>query len=325
MRGRGFFEVLLLVGVTLAQAACSSVETNETEPPPPPPDPLVAYTAACEDVVAAQCRVFYTCHPSIAGQLFGSESDCGEILLDRCVRGASMDGNGVTVDTLKACAIGLGQIDCADFDADSFWVEVPALAACYPRGSLGIGEICFNGTQCKSGLCLNGTLGADSCGRCVDPAPAGAPCAFTFECAINQVCNLGVCTAASALGEACGVCQLQLLCVDGVCVGPPPDGTPCTDLFDCLGPAPDRYCAADGCASIPLVDEGAACGDDPPVACRAPFGCSLAHSVCERLPSEGEPCSLGFYGQFCAGTLWCVDGTCVAPGPALCRPPGFPP
>ena len=242
-----------MLGLTIALSGCSSPETQETDPPPPPPDPLVAYRAACEDVAAQRCRLLFGCHPVVANTLHHSEQTCRDEVASLCVKRASTDGNGETVETLEACAVGLGQVDCEAFDGDTFWLEIPELAPCHPRGSLEAGALCFSPTQCAGGLCINGGFG-DGCGQCAAPAPLGEPCAFYFECARGQTCSLGICTGAGGLGDESWTAE-TLGAVEPL---DPESGHVVAEAYNCLffsGAAGVRY-VAPGEATVAYLRDG---------------------------------------------------------------------
>jgi hypothetical protein len=290
---------------------------------------------------------------------------CRDLLLQRCLDGlqdvlaAIRDERAqADLDQLQAC------VDHTLADADGCGNEQSPLTANACRRTLTTAAplaspcqepICANGAgacvqdrcvplpplgepcafACAQGACLpQGDAGETSC---LDPAPAGAPCLLSVECARGLACIAATCQAPRAQGEPCDspeACARGLRCEEGRCAPQPDDcdrPERCGQGSTCFGTA-TRACAPPGAVDAPCeyaeqcqpglfcdlaagrcalaADSGEPCADG--VACLAGLACDLESGRCGALPEQGEPCALGRLGPLlCADALGCVQGLCA--------------
>ena len=96
-------------------------------------------------------------------------------------------------------------------------------------GLIETGGNCGLGTQCLSGVCINGVCGAGA---------SGAPCTVNTGC-ISGVCMYNSCTAPSGAGGTGSACALNSECLSGSCINsvcdPGATGQPCRATSDCTG------------------------------------------------------------------------------------------
>lgn len=117
-------------------------------------------------------------------------------------------------------------------------------------------------------------------------------------------------------GEACqwsGECGAQSACTSSMF--PPSDPT-CQPLSG-EGPNPSSRSCAEGLVPIEgscrkPFELGQSCASSGYEVCAPGLFCAPETSVCQRPPSQGEPCD--FQSHLCAWNLQCVNGTCKAPG-----------
>jgi hypothetical protein len=271
----------------------------------------------------------FECTPQAARQQYGTEEDCRKYDDSYCRLFASLPGeSSQIVDSWQACNVALTGLSC---DALRFGGDV---AACKPpAGSRQDGEPCLDNAQCASLRCNSVDNEAHpelaSCGTCAARVAAGAVCEDGADaCAPGSVCANKICVVPAAEGAKCdeGVCQGELVCIEGLCRRPMGValGGACMAADDCVDWFAD--CIAGKCAERPSIARGGACvppggATEPTAFCQGDDYCDASkHCVARRY--MGEACASN---EECGFLLVCEGGKCAPPTDAMCaagKPPG---
>ena len=229
-----------------------------------------------------------------------------------CQNLLALHGNGMTAQSLEACAQALKSVGCN--------AGTSGVSECTYVGSLPDGSPCNVGTQCQSGSCILSQQISDSgkvtqgCGTCVSTIPAGQPCAPGQLCVAGAECaetdaNLS-CTpvAYGDVGATCdgfaALCKTGLYCDDtsSQCTQPAASGSPCGQADGC---APSLVCAQTEAGPQPVcqdpLPQGGACASD--VQCAPGLACSSANDLC-------TPIEWASGGETCGDVALCLIGSC---------------
>ena len=184
----------------------------------------------------------------------------------------------------------------------------------YVHGTAKQGEACEDPRDCDFGLICSGT--------CVDPcgAAVGSACGNVGEtfvvCRNDANCEFaqpgdttGTCVALPRKGESCTsqLCAPGFACVDGTCVDPQPNGSPCSQPTGCRS----GYCDFDD-PTNPVCGTPPGPGEACTYLCTPDAFCD--GTVCVALPGVGQPCP----NLQCRPGAICRDDVCVAESELLC-------
>src|SRR5258708_3889411 len=150
------------------------------------------------------------------------------------------------------------------------------------------------------------------------------------DCAFPLICGQApgsdkVCVEAQQKGSACGgTCASGLLCTDGVCADPLPEGVECSDMWQCAEglvcknlwanqlDGPGAFTTPGACTKPSPI--GGPCTDRPGAvnvtACAAGLDC--VGGACQPSPPKVPDGGKCFQYQDCARRS-CTDGVCVPP------------
>ena len=226
--------------------------------------------APAPGTMGAPCKYWSQCKEP----LICTEAGVCDILFKQCIYSKSC-GAG-------SCVEKLGGLDgtCIETMGCFYWACAQQDDTCPGMGSCGCSEY-----YCADWMPPYPV----ECGQCVEglgSRPEGAPCAIDEDCSPGLICRHVVVWTCAPPGGPGAPCELphdcdDLVCVDGACTLPLPDGTPCAKSEQCMS--------------------GSVCG------------AASSGPVC--VPSTGgvdEPCAVDAEGDGCAEALGCVDGTCHA-------------
>lgn len=173
-----------------------------------------------------------------------------------------------------ACIGGVGEICGPD-------TPTGACGVCTSRGDGGVGDPCWDPTDCTSALCFPGVVGAS--GRCT------ATCSADAECPVDSVCRFGIC----------------------VVPGEKPSGAPCASPFECGG----AHCLAVHPIEDELGNPGleVGCTDRCDTSTDCPFNsfCQnvVAQEVCQSdSDCGGGGCEPGLNACACSSDTQCSEG-----------------
>ncbi len=253
MRSKNVLAWLAAAGAA-AVVACSSVSP----------------TQACTDLAKAVCDKAAQCASSVVSEVYGDATTCASRTTSSCEQSLALKDTADTPDFAEKCSVAYATLSCGDaLD------NVPA-ADCKRKelGKLSDGSACGTAGQCASSVCqIDGTTG---CGKCIEPAAAGAACQSTNDCQDGLVCAAGtsggVCIAPAASGATCSTkapivpCQGGLICNGTTCQTPLAAGSACdpTPGKSLCDGASGYWCTPKGtrCVAVKFAGPNAACGYD---------------------------------------------------------------
>jgi len=266
------------------------------------------------------------------------------------------------------CSIGLYCLNsmCA---TDNMGGNCSTSANCYPpatKGEVhvgcvnsmcqyvyGLGDTCTNTTDCVapltcsnssmcSGAAQNASCAATVCNfglycelsnvTCTPVHVTGSSCAYSSQCALDNICYNGNCTAAysQAAGKSCTdemTCATGLTCAsNGTCVAVMSDLVSCTANANCTNGlclcslvTGNSYCFGSGYMYDPCTDESSSllsCLEDNScsTATDAPNSCCYANCLSDYKKTFSCGCSFEssffggcFYNQYCGGfPVWAI-------------------
>ena len=232
-------------------------------------------------------------------------------------------------DLVLADVTGDRQVDVVVADSDAGVVTV--LRNALPPG-LNTGEVCSQGNQCNSTICLDEVCCTSaSCpsgqrcdipgsqGFCAPLRSNGSPCSEGNTCA-SSLCTDGVCCNAAACGAGL---RCDVPGQAGLCTAPPPTATPTRTPTATPTPQPlGRDCATNRqCVSNACVD-GICCAES----CEAGRFCNISGSVgtCAFRKTVGETCQqdTDCLSDYCTGGQCRLRLPTPTPTPVVTRKPG---
>ena len=209
-------------------------------------------------------------------------SDCTEATPESCGDDGSCDGAGA----------------CRKYGSN----QVCAQAGC-SNTTFTAARICDGAGECAAATPMD--CDPNPC----SPSGCAAPCSGDAQCAAQNYCAGGVCTAQKTDGETCTLpneCRSGN-CVDGVCCDLPCDGTCAACSEAKTGQASGR------CSAIPVQqDPDQECAADASNACGLDGTCD-GNKAC-RIASSGTPCG----NASCSGSTLTPAGSCD--GQSGCTP-----
>jgi hypothetical protein len=232
-----------------------------------------------------------------------------------CSEALALPGQGVTIDSLNACAGAVKKDGCTEFTSSTSSCVVSA-------GSLGVGSPCQADSQCQSGACTAGVAqndgGTNACGSCFPSSAVGQPCEG-HSCGPDATCALvGKSTNATCVsntvsdsGGSCDLvtkyCKPGLTCssANSQCAVPATAGAQCGYDGDCAPPLVCPPVAAGSKATCQAPGQsGAYCSSD--THCASGLGCNPSSQTCSPIhwASAGQPCD---------GGTRCLVGSCPLP------------
>lgn len=325
MRSKNVLAWLAAAGAA-AVVACSSVSP----------------TQACTDLAKAVCDKAAQCASSVVSEVYGDATTCASRTTSSCEQSLALKDTADTPDFAEKCSVAYATLSCGDaLD------NVPA-ADCKRKelGKLSDGSACGTAGQCASSVCqIDGTTG---CGKCIEPAAAGAACQSTNDCQDGLVCAAGtsggVCIAPAASGATCSTkapivpCQGGLICNGTTCQTPLAAGSACdpTPGKSLCDGASGYWCTPKGtrCVAVKFAGPNAACGYDSTTgdstACTGGgagagvLGACMnidqktLQGTCAAAAADGAACD-ATNGPFCTPPALCLSGKCTVVDPATCK------
>lgn len=272
----------------------------------------------------AECQYNSRCQPALQAYYGRTEAQCINARQDALINEwpplvDAINMGRTTFDgaQLDACVNAMATADC-DLGPD------PGVCTHF-FGIQGAGAPCLLDGECASGLYCSATA-FGTCGVCTARAALQASCA-TAQCAAGAACldvgGMKLCidharTAGASCGTvATGLCRGQLQCViasggaSATCTRPASLGQACTTTNQ-ITPACSlihgNSCVANQCVAASFVAAGGSCA--APSYCDVTSVCNTTTSVCEALPSAGQPCNQGR----CQEDAYCDGATCQSRG-----------
>ena len=275
-------------------------------------------TEACADLATRSCNRLAFCAPLSLAIAYGDIARCIDRTIPVCISALQAKGSGQAPSRVRSCAQAYDTARCEDI------VVGKAPPSCTFPGTLGLGEVCGDDSQCGSphGYCR---LASDqTCGTCSTLGTAGAGCFSDRDCDDGLVCYF-TCVAPVGLGEACDgmarQCPSTQVCLNYTCAAPGQAGAPCNPRADHCDRDHGLFCDAQtkACAHYTFADPGAPCGTG--TTCRA--GACIAapgteKSLCVANAADGSECDATL-GPPCMAPARCVEGVCRLPDSAGCR------
>lgn len=258
---------------------------------------------ACFTYMAAVCERYATCRhlPQVAQGCLALGAGCRNEFL--------VEGSTRTAENLLSCSG-----DYADFDCERLLRgQSPA---CATQGTLPGGALCQGHMACQSSFCDEDDAGES---RCYALAASGGACPSRTLCPPGEGCVGGRCETIEALTLESGnapqgatfdpcyetsYCQEGLFCLftesldEGTCAEPPHAFEPCASDRAFVADAPrevcdlETYCSADSvCETLPTIGEPCAARSDAALRlCRAGTYCNAESGICTEPRVLGASC-----------------------------------
>lgn len=275
----------------------------------------------CEEFATAYCTKQVGCSNFWSTVYASNFEACRSARSQRCQLDSKSPDTGWNQNVALACSRGIAAQSCDDFLSGILAGE------CRNPGKRAVGAPCGDRWQCDSLQCVASTS-ASTCGTCTALPKQGESCATLKICDSGLQCVADVCQPLRVAGETCGAagsCIPSLACMVGTCQTPQ-QGAACNSQGDCSFHQ-IQYC--DGstltCEKYPLsvvgVNEACGISFDSETICTPDAYCrtssSAAFGVCNKLPTEGQPCATS--DNLCATPYTCIGGVCKIFDRSTCK------
>ena len=298
-------------------SACTGV-TGGTGGHCPLPATITADNFADAVGTAVVCATTF-CAPIAAGLLPAAEAS--PFVADyKAAYAAALSHGTLSVDFPRAgaCLAALSNGCRADLSVH------PTPAACVgvlvPKAS--IGDVCYTGYDCISGICD----GPSNVGGCPGTCKAvGHGCTQSYDCGTWQICSKADCIAGVGAGESCAEdqdCGIGLACTAGSCASPGNAGKACSSDIGCTDGLFCNFEPIDAGLGkcTPTLATGQPCPPESYIECGYGAYCdwpeSMSDPKCVPYGAVGDACLMQQGDEVfvvCQAGLNCLDGGCVLP------------